>query len=211
MHIVIKSTTSQQAFLSSVFAHERTTISWILDNEVIPAAVLYIDFTYEEEGYYFSSIIKQPVLVNAVIETTYSFPKNAVRFNGWYGFMLHNKLEVASKQQLLVDEIAVIMKEVNIKLLQAPDEPGMLTARVVAMIINEAYYGLGDGISSKTAIDTAMKLGTNYPFGPFEWSELIGLKKVYQLLSKLAETNHRYTVAPAMEKELGIKKTAITF
>jgi len=205
MHIVIKSTTNQQSFLSSVFAHSSATFNWILDKEVIPDADLYIDFTFEEEGYFFSSITNKPVLVNAVIETTDSLPKNAVRFNGWHGFMLHNKLEVASKQPLLLEQIAVIMSKIDFKLLQAPDEPGMLTARVVAMIINEAYYGLGDGISSKTAIDTAMKLGTNYPFGPFEWSELIGLKKVYMLLSKLAETSLRYTVAPAMEEELGIK------
>ncbi len=209
MHIVIKSTTTQQAFLSNFFDHASVTIKWILDKEVIPKADLYIDFTFEDEGYFFSSIIKQPVLVNAVIETSESLPKNAVRFNGWYGFMLHNKIEVASKQTLLVEEIDAMLKMIDLKLLLAPDEPGMLTARVVAMIINEAYFGLGDGISSKTAIDTAMKLGTNYPFGPFEWSELIGLKKVYQLLSKLAETIHRYAVAPAMEEELKITKTVI--
>jgi len=210
IHIVIKSTSTQQALLSTAFANTSVTISWILDKEVIPEADLYIDFTYEDVGYFFSFITKQPVLVNAVIETTDSLPKNAVRFNGWYGFMLNNKIEVASKQTLLIEEIAAILKKIDWKLIQAPDEPGMLSARVVAMIINEAYYGLGDGISSKTAIDTAMKLGTNYPFGPFEWSKLIGLKKVYHLLSKLAETSHRYAVAPAMEEELDIKKTAIT-
>ena len=204
MHIVIKSNSSQQAFLSNFFDQASVTINWILDKEVIPTADLYIDFTYEEEEYFFSSITQQPVLVNAVIETTNSLPKNAVRFNGWYGFMLHNKIEVASNKPLLVEEIATILKKMDFKLLQAPDEPGMLTARVVAMIINEAYFAFGDGISSKTAIDTAMKLGTNYPFGPFEWSELIGLKNVYNLLCKLAETSHRYTVAPAMEEELGI-------
>lgn len=209
MLIVIKSTATQQAFLSNVFTHSSVTISWILDKEVIPEANLYIDFTYEEEGFFFHSITEQPVLVNAVIETTDSFPENVVRFNGWYGFMLHNKLEIACKQQLLVEKITVILNQIGFKLMQAPDEPGMLAARVVTMIINEAYYGLGDGISTKTEIDTAMKLGTNYPFGPFEWSELIGLKKVYFLLNKLAETSHRYTVAPAMEEELGIKKTAI--
>ena len=210
MHIIIKSTSNQLDFLSNFFDHDSVKINWILDKEVIPEADLYFDFTFEDEGYFFSSITKQPVLVNAVIETSDLLPENAVRFNGWYGFMLHNKIEVASKQTLLIEEIAAIFKKINWKLIQAPDEPGMLSARVVAMIINEAYYGLGDCISSKAAIDTAMKLGTNYPFGPFEWSDLIGLKKVYQLLSKLAETSRRYAVAPAMEKELGITKTAIT-
>ena len=83
-----------------------------------------------------------------------------------------------------------------------PDVPGMISTRVIAMIINEAYFGLGDGISSKKDIDIAMKLGTNYPYGPFEWGEKIGLKKIYALLKKLSEKDDRYTVAPALEKEI---------
>src|ERR1700710_2457559 len=48
--------------------------------------------------------------------------------------------------------------------------------RVVAMIINEAYYALDAGVSSKESIDLAMKLGTGYPYGPFEWADRIGLR-----------------------------------
>lgn len=70
------------------------------------------------------------------------------------------------------------------------------------MIINEAYFGLGDGISSKQEMDIAMKLGTNYPFGPFEWSEKIGLGRIHALLSKLSETSTRYQIAPALTKEI---------
>jgi 3-hydroxybutyryl-CoA dehydrogenase len=78
----------------------------------------------------------------------------------------------------------------------------MVSARVVAMIVNEAYFALGEAISSKKDIDTAMKLGTNYPFGPFEWSEKVGLKNIYSLLLKLSESSARYAIAPAMIKEL---------
>ena len=60
---------------------------------------------------------------------------------------------------------------------QVPDEPGFIAARIIAMIINEAYYAKGEQISSEADIDIAMKLGTNYPLGPFEWARLIGLKK----------------------------------
>jgi 3-hydroxybutyryl-CoA dehydrogenase len=73
---------------------------------------------------------------------------------------------------------------------------------VIAMIINEAYFALGDAISTPAEIDTAMKLGTNYPYGPFEWGEKIGLLQVYQLLAKLAEDNSRYTAAPALKQAL---------
>jgi 3-hydroxybutyryl-CoA dehydrogenase len=43
-----------------------------------------------------------------------------------------------------------------------------------------------------------MRLGTNYPFGPFEWSEKIGLENIYDLLNKLAATDDRYTPAKGM-------------
>ncbi len=69
------------------------------------------------------------------------------------------------------------------------------------MIINEAYFALQDEVSSKDEIDTAMKLGTNYPHGPFEWSKKIGLKNIYGLLSKLVETNNRYEPAGLLKKE----------
>ena len=69
------------------------------------------------------------------------------------------------------------------------------------MIINEAYFTLEEKVSTKEEIDTAMKLGTNYPYGPFEWGQKIGLKKVNELLTTLAETNSRYTPAALLQKE----------
>jgi 3-hydroxybutyryl-CoA dehydrogenase len=78
----------------------------------------------------------------------------------------------------------------------------MIAARVISMIINEAYFALGDKISTKEQIDIAMKLGTNYPYGPFEWSEKIGLQKIYALLKKLREKERRYDIAPLLDEEI---------
>jgi 3-hydroxybutyryl-CoA dehydrogenase len=47
-----------------------------------------------------------------------------------------------------------------------------------------------------------MKLGTNYPYGPFEWSEKIGLKNIYNLLQRLSKTETRYTISKMIEKEI---------
>ena len=60
------------------------------------------------------------------------------------------------------------------------------------MIINEAYFALEDNVSSKAEIDTAMKLGTNYPYGPFEWASVIGTENILTLLQKLYLTDSRY-------------------
>ena len=72
---------------------------------------------------------------------------------------------------------------------------------MVATVINEAYFTLEEKVSSKEEIDIAMKLGTNYPYGPFEWSKKIGLKKIFDLLTLLAKTNARYEPSPLLKKE----------
>jgi 3-hydroxybutyryl-CoA dehydrogenase len=82
-----------------------------------------------------------------------------------------------------------------------PDTIGMVTPRIVSMIINEAWYAFDEKISSKEEIDRAMKLGTNYPFGPFEWGEKIGIERIRKLLESLKRTDKRYTIAPGLRRQ----------
>ena len=74
------------------------------------------------------------------------------------------------------------------------------------MIINEAYFTVQEGTAEKDAIDQAMKLGTNYPHGPFEWAEMIGLENVLDLLEAVyADTrDERYKVCPLLKKEVNL-------
>jgi 3-hydroxybutyryl-CoA dehydrogenase len=71
------------------------------------------------------------------------------------------------------------------------------------MIINEAYYTVQEGTATRADIDLAMKLGTNYPYGPFEWCERIGLEHVYHLLEAVYDDtkDERYKIAPLLKKE----------
>lgn len=80
---------------------------------------------------------------------------------------------------------------------------GLVTPRVVLMIINEAYYTVQEGAATKEDIDLGMKLGTNYPKGPFEWAESIGLDYVYHSLSALYEDtrDERYKICPLLKTE----------
>jgi 3-hydroxybutyryl-CoA dehydrogenase len=80
---------------------------------------------------------------------------------------------------------------------------GMLTPRIIGMIINEAYYTLQEGTASKTDIDLGMKLGTNYPKGPFEWAELWGLAEVRRLLEAMYRDtgDPRYKLCPLLKTE----------
>lgn len=147
------------------------------------------------------SFTKAPVFINSVINTLTEkkFAENIIRINGWPGFTEKNIWEISGKITPAAEKaLAAIGK----KFIALPDEPGFVTARVIAMIINEAYFAKGENISSENDIDLAMKLGTNYPYGPFEWAKLIGLQNVLELLRKLSEKDMRYTPAPAMQSEM---------
>jgi 3-hydroxybutyryl-CoA dehydrogenase len=149
-----------------------------------------IDFTLYEH---------KPVLINAVTETLseLNFPSNVSRINGWPGFLEREVWEIASHD---VERIENIFKNFSHRIFFVKDEAGFVAARVISMIINEAFFALGENVSSKEQIDLAMKLGTNYPLGPFEWAQKIGIEKIYSLLKKLSEKEERYLPAPALEK-----------
>jgi 3-hydroxybutyryl-CoA dehydrogenase len=83
------------------------------------------------------------------------------------------------------------------------DRVGMVTPRIIAMIINEAYYTVMEGTANREDIDTGMKLGTNYPMGPFEWTSKWGLDKIYELLEALYldTKDERYKICPLLKQE----------
>lgn len=83
------------------------------------------------------------------------------------------------------------------------DAVGMVTPRVICMIINEAYFTAAAGTASREDIDTAMRLGTNYPYGPFEWAQRIGIKHVYDILTAVYKTtgDERYRVCELLQEE----------
>ena len=83
------------------------------------------------------------------------------------------------------------------------DRVGMVTPRLVYMIINEAYYTVQEGTASKSDIDLGMKLGTNYPLGPFEWCEKTGIRNVYEVLEAIYNDtrDERYKICPLLKTE----------
>jgi 3-hydroxybutyryl-CoA dehydrogenase len=142
--------------------------------------------------------LKKPVFINSVVQTLTTTTINVYRINGWATFLNRSVWEISGTAN---DEVEVIFKSLNIKINFVKDEPGFIAARVIAMIINEAYFAVEDNVSSKAEIDTAMKLGTNYPFGPFEWAAKIGNKNVLALLQQLYATDSRYKPSEFLIKE----------
>ena len=81
-----------------------------------------------------------------------------------------------------------------------PIEPPQIEARVLANIVNEAASAVADGVAAPEAIDTAMRLASNWPEGPLAWGERIGLDPVVHTLDALhlAVPDGRYRVTPLL-------------
>ena len=82
------------------------------------------------------------------------------------------------------------------------DSPGLVLARIVAQLINEACFAVGEGVASAEAVDEGVRLGLNYPHGPFEWAETIGWPVVLDVIEGLwrERREERYRPAPLLQR-----------
>ncbi|MEP6596236.1 MAG: 3-hydroxyacyl-CoA dehydrogenase family protein [Ginsengibacter sp.] len=204
MKIIVWADNEQKAVLLSKNRNENVIIEFANDYFELSSYenadalfILHNDVNLNE----FQSFTLQPVFIHSVLLTLrdLNLPGNISRINAWPTFLQRELWEVSTKDEAMVKNV---LEAIGWKYLIVPDEPGFVAARIIAMIINEAYFAFGDNVSSKDQIDVAMRLGTNYPYGPFEWAAKIGVYNIYQLLKKLNETSNRYVVAPSMENEL---------
>ncbi|MFD7407480.1 3-hydroxyacyl-CoA dehydrogenase [Streptomyces sp. NPDC059866] len=78
------------------------------------------------------------------------------------------------------------------------DVPGMIVARTVARIVDLAHDAVAKGVATEEDIDTAMRLGVNYPLGPFEWSRRLGRNWAYALLDDLHLRDPSGRYAPSL-------------
>ncbi|MEW6509960.1 MAG: 3-hydroxyacyl-CoA dehydrogenase family protein [Bacteroidota bacterium] len=90
------------------------------------------------------------------------------------------------------------------------DLPGLVLPRIVCTLANEAHFAMMEGVAGRDDIDTAMKLGTNYPAGPLEWAERIGYRQLCAVLDALRVFygEERYRAAPAVRHALDREGTA---
>ena len=151
------------------------------------------------------SFLPGPVIINSVLYTLEEINQPFIRINAWPTFLKRRIAEAVcndAEGKVAGEEIFIAMGR---KTEWVPDIAGFISPRIIAMIINEAYFALDEKVSSKEEIDTAMKMGTNYPLGPFEWAEKIGLNNVADLLNILSRKEKRYQPAPLLLKKAGVK------
>ena len=84
---------------------------------------------------------------------------------------------------------------------EVKESPGFVTSRINALIGNEAFYMLQEGVGSPRDIDKALKLGLNHPMGPFEMIDLVGLDTRLNILNSLHQTlGEKYRPCPLLVK-----------
>ncbi len=82
------------------------------------------------------------------------------------------------------------------------DRIGMVLPRILCQIINESAFAVTEDVALPQDIDIALKLGVNFPSGPFEWADAIGLKQVCAVLAALQRDSgeERYRTAPLLKQ-----------
>lgn len=82
------------------------------------------------------------------------------------------------------------------------DSPGFIANRVLMPLINEAIYALMEGVGTREAIDTVVKLGLAHPMGPLTLADLIGLDVCLSIMNVLYEgfKDPKYKPAPLLEQ-----------
>ncbi|MDQ0416645.1 3-hydroxybutyryl-CoA dehydrogenase [Croceifilum oryzae] len=82
------------------------------------------------------------------------------------------------------------------------DQPGLVFARTLALLVNEASFALSEGVAKATDIDLAMQKGLNHPQGPLQWADQVGVHHLYAVLEGLQREygEDRYRPAPLLRK-----------
>lgn len=120
-------------------------------------------------------------------------------------FLQNSLVEVAPSVHTIEATMEVVRKffaSLGKEIAIVQDRAGLVLPRILCQIINEAMFAAQTNVASPSDIDTAMKLGTNYPLGPIEWGEKIGFDQVRATLDALFDDMHeeRYRVCPLLKQ-----------
>ncbi|SCC58506.1 3-hydroxybutyryl-CoA dehydrogenase [Chitinophaga costaii] len=200
-----------QALQQRNFSGCNTLYQAAIDHIDLTAYTMVIDLSLDDTPGNASHYAQYPetmVLGNVVKTSLQAITKhynagNIIGCNWLPGFGHMLVLEVSCSHAALWEKWRAMAGMLQWAYERVEDLPGMVTPRVVSMIINEAYFTVEEGTASREDIDMAMKLGTNYPFGPFEWSTKIGLDQVYGILQAVQAATGlaRYAICPLLAAE----------
>jgi len=120
-------------------------------------------------------------------------------FNPVHKMKLIEVVRAVETDDETIAAVSVVGRRIGKEVVVIKESPGFITSRINAMIGNEAFYMLQEGIASAVDIDKALKLGLNHPMGPFELVDLVGLDTRLHILEYLHRTlGEKYRPAPLL-------------
>jgi 3-hydroxybutyryl-CoA dehydrogenase len=203
-------TAELQNRFSSVLVNWTIDNDYTFDNGKLHEFDFIFDLNFDEQPtalQHYATLANKPVIVAAskqsLVEATQGIKCDCllIGINALPTFLNRTLAEISLLQTHDAPQIANIFAQFEWDYKIVNDRVGMVTPRVVCMIINEACYTVQEGTATMHDIDISMKLGTNYPFGPFEWANKIGIKHVYELLDAVYNDTHdeRYKICPLLK------------
>ena len=124
-------------------------------------------------------------------------------FNPVHRMKLVEIVRALESTQATLDAIAHVAQRMGKESVLVRESPGFVTSRINAMIGNEAFYMLQEGVASARDIDKALKLGLNHPMGPFELVDVVGLDTRLSVLQYLHRTlGEKFRPCPLLEQHV---------
>ncbi len=139
--------------------------------------------------------------VTEVASVTYRAPKCVGMhfFNPVHKMKLLEIVRALETDDETLNAAVEVGKRMGKEVVVIKEAPGFITSRINAMIGNEAFYMLQEGIASARDIDKALKLGLNHPMGPFEMIDLVGLDTRLHILEYLHKSlGEKFRPAPLL-------------
>ncbi|MUK88673.1 3-hydroxyacyl-CoA dehydrogenase [Ornithinibacillus sp. L9] len=122
-------------------------------------------------------------------------------FNPVYSMRLVEIVKGLETSQEAVSIIQQVAEKMGKETVEVNEFPGFVTSRISALVGNEAFHMLQEGVATAEDIDKAIRLGLNYPMGPLELGDLVGLDARLNNLKYLHETlGEKYRPAPLLEQ-----------
>jgi 3-hydroxybutyryl-CoA dehydrogenase len=120
-------------------------------------------------------------------------------FNPVHKMKLVEIVKALESSREVLQAIEDVARQMGKEIVLVRESPGFVTSRVNAMIGNEAFYMLQEGVASARDIDKALKLGLNHPMGPFELVDLVGLDTRLSVLQFLHQSlGEKYRPCPLL-------------
>jgi 3-hydroxybutyryl-CoA dehydrogenase len=105
---------------------------------------------------------------------------------------------------VIVARFVATLKAQGVATTRLPDWPALAVMRTVAMLANEAFEAVLQGVGNEADVDAAMRFGVNYPKGPIAWAREIGLSHVLAVVDNI----HEQTRDPRYRASLGLRMAA---